>query len=81
MALSYNELRSLDKSWADKLGGFRIMAQDSPHYGALTAIEGAMPDQAKLAGVLNTLYEHHFTLLAVHYLTDQKSKEHSSKNA
>ena len=79
MALSYVELRSLDKSWADKLGGFCIMAEDSPHYGAHTAIEVEMRDQAELTGLLNTLYEQHFTLLSVQYLKAETAREQQPK--
>jgi hypothetical protein len=36
--------------------------------GPVTELVGKVRDQAKLAGVLNTLYELHLTLLSVEYL-------------
>jgi len=42
----------LDESWSDRLSGMHITVRD----------------QAALAGVLNTLYELHLSLLSVEYL-------------
>jgi hypothetical protein len=36
--------------------------------GPVTELVGQVRDQAKLAGVLSTLYELHLTLLSVEYL-------------
>ena len=44
---------SVPESWIDRLGGMRIVAVSS----ALTTLEGWLPDQAALKGVLDTLYE------------------------
>ena len=44
---------SVPESWMDRLGGMRIVAASS----ALTTLEGRLPDQAALRGVLDTLYE------------------------
>ena len=41
------------ESWIDRLGGMRIVAVSSVH----TILEGWLPDQAALKGVLDTLYE------------------------
>jgi hypothetical protein len=41
------------ESWTDRLGGMRIVADSS----AATTLEGWLPDQAALKGVLDTLYE------------------------
>ena len=41
------------ESWIDRLGGMRIVADSS----AATTLEGWLPDQAALKGVLDTLYE------------------------
>ena len=41
------------ESWTDRLGGMRIVAGSS----AATTLEGWLPDQAALKGVLDTLYE------------------------
>ena len=59
----------LNESWSERLGGLRITAdrvddQDGP----VTELFGKVRDQAALAGLLNSLYELHMTLLSVEYL-------------
>ncbi len=44
---------SMPESWIDRMGGMRIVAASSAH----TTLEGWLPDQAALKGVLETLYE------------------------
>jgi hypothetical protein len=41
------------ESWIDRLGGMQIVASSS----TVTTMEGWLPDQAALKGVLDTLYE------------------------
>jgi hypothetical protein len=65
----------LDKSWSERLGGLKISSEENQDHGMMTCIEGRMRDQAELSGVLNTLYEHHFTLLSVQYLQSETSNE------
>jgi hypothetical protein len=55
---------SVPESWIDRLGGMRIVAVSS----ALTTLEGWLPDQAALKGVLDTLYDLRLTLLTVECL-------------
>ncbi len=51
--------------WSDRLEGMTIcqtsMGGDIP----VTTLEGKLSDQAALAGVLNTLYEQHLSILLV----------------
>ena len=49
------------ESWTDRLGGMGIVSVSS---GA-TTLEGWLPDQAALNGVLDTLYQLHLPLLEV----------------
>ena len=58
----------LDDSWTDRLGGMRITASGLNDQVPVTALDGQVRDQAELAGVLNTLYELHLTLLSVEYI-------------
>jgi hypothetical protein len=46
----------------------RITADSRGDKGSVTSLAGAMRNQAELAGVLNTLYELHLTLLSVEHL-------------
>lgn len=62
----------LNESWSDRLGGLLITAgrvddQDGP----VTELFGKVRDQAALAGLLNSLYELHMTLLSVEYISDE----------
>ena len=41
------------ESWVDRLGGMRIVTESS----TATTMEGWLPDEAALKGVLDTLYE------------------------
>jgi hypothetical protein len=58
----------LDESWSERLGGLRIRTNSQKDKAPVTALVGLVRDQAELAGVLNTLYELHLTLLSVEYL-------------
>ena len=49
------------ESWIDRLGGLRIVSVTS----AATTLEGRLPDQAALSGVLDTLYHLRLPLLEV----------------
>jgi hypothetical protein len=61
-------LGSLDESWSERLGGLRITACSQKNQeGSVTELFGKVRDQAELAGVLNTLYELHLTILLVEY--------------
>ena len=56
----------LDESWSERLGGLRITACAlKDQEGPVTELVGQVRDQAELAGVLNSLYELHLTLLSV----------------
>ncbi|MCK5486959.1 MAG: hypothetical protein V3V51_02595 [Desulfobacterales bacterium] len=58
----------LDESWSERLGGMRITASSLKDQGQVTELVGQVRDQAELAGVLNSLYELHMTLLSVEYI-------------
>ena len=61
----------LDKCWSERLGGLRIKACSLEDQARpVTEIVGKVRDQAELAGLLNSLYELHLTLLSVEYLND-----------
>ena len=55
---------SIPERWIDRLGGMQIVAVSS----AQTTLEGWLPDQAALKGVLDTLYDLRLTLLTVECL-------------
>ena len=60
----------LDESWSDRLGGLRITTSRTGDHKPVSELVGRVRDQAELAGVLNTLYELHLTLLSVEYLDE-----------
>ena len=49
------------ESWTDRLGAMDIVSVTS----AATTLDGWLPDQAALNGVLDTLYQLHLPLLEV----------------
>jgi hypothetical protein len=62
------------ESWIDRLGGMEIVSVTS----AATVLEGRLPDQAALSGVLDTLYQWRLPLLKVSSLTQEGSDESAS---
>ena len=55
----------IDPTWSDRLEGMTICLTTAEAGSPLTTLEGQLSDQAALAGVLNTLYELHLTVLSV----------------
>ena len=63
----------LEESWTDRLAGMAITASSQGDEPPVTVLEGWLPDQAALAGVLNTLYELHLPLLSVEILSYEET--------
>jgi len=57
----------IPESWLDRLGGLRMTVSAN---GKMT-LEGQLPDQAALNGVLDTLYGLHLPLLEVTCLSQE----------
>jgi hypothetical protein len=55
----------IDSSMSDLLGGMTISQTTVEADGPITTLLGELSDQAALAGVLNSLYELHLTVLSV----------------
>jgi len=60
----------IDLTWSDRLEGMSISQVKDSTGLPVTILEGELGDQAALAGVLNTLYELHLTVLLVKRLDD-----------
>ena len=58
----------IDPASSDLLGGMTITPATAEEGLPVTTLEGDLRDQAALAGVLNTLYELHLTVLSVQCL-------------
>ena len=56
----------LHENWSERLAGMRITTGGSEGR-TVTELNGRLCDQSELAGVLNTLYDLHLTLLLVEY--------------
>lgn len=52
-------------TWSDLLEGMTISRTSGEAGTLITTLEGELSDQAALAGVLNTLYELHLTVISV----------------
>ena len=58
----------LDPDWSNRLEGMTISHCRRPGDEVATVLVGRLPDQAALAGVLNTLYELHLPMLSMECL-------------
>ena len=58
----------IDPSWSDRLEGMRIYQDPAQDASTITFLLGELSDQAALAGVLNTIYELHLTVISVERL-------------
>ncbi len=58
----------LDPGWSDWLGGMKITAATSQGR-AVTVLEGVVPDQAALRGILSKLWDLNLVVLCVERLT------------
>lgn len=60
----------VSRSLTDRLGGLSIVESDESAENSVpvTRLIGFLPDQAALAGVLNTLCDYQYALLYVEYL-------------
>ncbi len=63
-------LGRIDPTMSDLLGGMTISPDTVEADHPVTTLYGELSDQAALAGVLNTLYELHLTVLMVKRLND-----------
>lgn len=63
----------LNESWSDRLGGLAIEVTGSGRE-AVTTLTGYLIDQAALLGVINALYNMHYSLLFVEYLPNERKK-------
>ncbi len=55
----------IDASWSDRLEGMTIWNAAGESNEPVTTLMGELSDQAALAGVLNSLYELHLSVLSV----------------
>ena len=59
----------LSPDWSGRFGSMQVISsQPADGDRALTVMQGRVHDQAELAGILNTLYELHLSLLSVQCL-------------
>ena len=53
------------EDWSDRFGGMTITTEQGDDQRPVTTLTGLLRDQGALAGVLETLYEMHLTLISV----------------
>ena len=66
---------ALDESWADSVGDMTLEIRTEGG-STITCLEGTLPDQAALSGVLNLLYDLGLSLVSVEQLEDLYSSGH-----
>ncbi len=62
----------IDPEWSDWLCGMQIIGSLDETGATTSELIGEVPDQAALAGLLNTLYDMHLSLLLVQYINDDR---------
>jgi len=62
-------LGRIDPAWTDRLEGMTIYPSSGGTDSPVTTLEGELSDQVALAGVLNSLYELHLSVLSVKCLS------------
>ena len=67
-------LSELDLGWSDWLGDMRITA-DTCEGRAVTVLEGVVPDQPALRGILSRLWDLNLVVLSVERLTGNPAKQ------
>ena len=65
---------TIDSSWSDGLSGMNITTDVGNSNKNIAILEGYLPDQAALAGVLDTLYNLHLAILSVEYIKSKDDK-------
>ena len=65
----------LDERWSDRLAGMQISTSQGANKKMESTLVGRIRDQAELAGVLNSLYEMHLSILSVDFLDKDKPKK------
>ena len=58
----------IDPNMSDLVGGMTIQIKSGETKSPITILNGELRDQAALAGVLNTIYELHLSVLSVERL-------------
>ena len=55
----------LSQNWSDRLGGMQVTCTETDTGAPVTTLEGWLPDQAALSGVLNSVYVFGLAILSV----------------
>ncbi|GIK74731.1 MAG: hypothetical protein BroJett021_37190 [Chloroflexota bacterium] len=55
----------IDPDWSDRLEGMEVRPSRRKDGTSITLLQGELPDQAALVGLLNALYQMHFVVLKV----------------
>jgi hypothetical protein len=59
--------------WSDRFGEMTVRRETTADELKITILDGLLPDQAALSGVLNTLYDLHLPLLNVECIDEPKT--------
>ena len=70
----------LSSSWSGRLGDMEMLFSPQISTSKRTILQGYITDQAELAGILNSLYELHHSLLSVQYLGNKPSFPNKFEN-
>lgn len=65
----YGEIK---ESLSERLQGMEINIQRSDEAKTVSILTGRINDQSALSGILNTLYDNHFTLISINTIDEKK---------
>jgi hypothetical protein len=65
----YGEVK---KSWSERLEGMQIDVQPADNTKPVTTLTGRINDQSALSGVINTLYDNHYTIISIDTIDEEK---------
>lgn len=64
----------LDETWANRLGGMKVVENLGSGASTETVLQGRLLDQAALRGVLNALYQLHLPVISAQFLAEDDSE-------
>lgn len=65
----------ISKRLSENFAGMQITTEQQKNSGPITILTGRVQDQAELAGVLNSLYETHVSIISVENLSKKTGEE------
>lgn len=69
----------LNKNYSDRFEGMQVKVHREENKKPISVIIGEIRDQSALSGMLNYLYDLHFTVISVNMLIEKDQNDHPGK--